>query len=79
MAECKLEFVERLPFQAIICSLAHFRSAKDDWSDEAGDKLFNLTRDMKTDEALVVECAVVQKALDKYCVNLKSDNGVMSW
>ena len=59
LAECKVEFVERLPFQAFRCSLVEVGPFKKEWSGEAGDKLFDLTRDVETDEAMVVECVVV--------------------
>ena len=73
MAECKVEFVERMPFQAILCTLAHVKPVGKEWSKEAGDIFFDLTREGETDEALVVHCAVVEKDMDKYRVNLKNE------
>jgi hypothetical protein len=32
-----------------------------EWSSEAEDRLFDLTRELETDEAMVVECVVVEK------------------
>ena len=49
------EFIERLPFQAIRCSLAEVVPVKKEWSSEAGDRLFDLTRELETDEAMLVE------------------------
>eukprot|EP00090_Calanus_glacialis_P015764 TRINITY_DN24840_c0_g1_i1.p1 TRINITY_DN24840_c0_g1~~TRINITY_DN24840_c0_g1_i1.p1 ORF type:complete len:604 (-),score=265.68 TRINITY_DN24840_c0_g1_i1:51-1700(-) len=71
MAQCKVEFVERLPFQAIRCSLAEVGPVDKEWSSEAGDRLFDLTRDVETDEAMVVECLVVEKMEDQYRVKLR--------
>jgi len=76
MAECKVEFVERMPFQALLCTLAHVKPVGKEWSKEAGDTLFDLTREVETDDALVVYCAVVEKDVDKYRVNLKNERGV---
>ena len=73
MAEYKVEFVERMPFQAILCTLAHVKPVGKEWSKEAGDIFFDLTREGETDEALVVHCAVVEKDMDKYRVNLKNE------
>lgn len=57
-AECKVKFVERLPFQTVRCSLAQVGPVNKEWSSEADDRFFNMTRDLETDEAMVVECAV---------------------
>ena len=76
IAECKLEFVERLPFQAIRCSLAEVGPVDKEWSSEAGDRLFDLTRDVETDEAMVVECLVVEKMEDQYRVKLRKGGTV---
>jgi hypothetical protein len=45
------EFIERLPFQAIRtrCSLAEVGPVNKEWSSEAGDRLFDLTRELETD------------------------------
>ena len=45
LSECKVEFIERLPFQAIRCSLAELGPVDNEWSIEAVDRLFDLTRD----------------------------------
>ena len=50
-----------MPFQAIRCSLAEGGPVKKEWSSEAEDRLFDLTRELETDEAMVVECVVVEK------------------
>eukprot|EP00092_Neocalanus_flemingeri_P029610 GFUD01032156.1.p1 GENE.GFUD01032156.1~~GFUD01032156.1.p1 ORF type:complete len:620 (+),score=228.68 GFUD01032156.1:1-1860(+) len=71
MAECKMEFVDRLPFQAIRCSLAQVGPVDKEWSSEAGDRFFDMTRDLETDEAAVVECIVVEKTEDEYRVKLR--------
>ena len=71
IAECKVEFVERLPFQAIRCSLAEVGPVNKEWSSEAGDRCFDLTRDVETDEAMVVDCVVVEKLEDQYRVKLR--------
>jgi hypothetical protein len=71
IAECKVEFVERLPFQAIRCSLAEVGPVNKEWSSEAGDRFFDLTRDVETDEAMVVDCVVVEKLEDQYRVKLR--------
>ena len=38
IAECMVEYVERLPFQAIMCTLAHIRPTGKEWSSEVGDR-----------------------------------------
>ena len=38
------EFIERLPFQAIRCSLAEVVPVNKDWYSEVGDRLIDLTR-----------------------------------
>ena len=50
-----------MPFQVIRCSLAEVGPVNKEWSSEAVDKLFDLTRELETDEAMVVECVVVEK------------------
>ena len=72
MADCRVEFVERLPFQAVRCSLAQVGPVGKEWSSEVGDKLFEITRDLDTDEALVLECIVVEKLSDSYRVKLRN-------
>ena len=44
-----------MPFQAIRCSLAKVGPVNKEWSSEAGDRLFDLTRELETDEAMLVE------------------------
>ena len=41
-------------------------------SSEAGDKFFQITRDLDTDEALVLEYIVVEKLSDSYRVKLRN-------
>ena len=72
MADCRVEFVERLPFQAVRCSLAQVGPVGKEWSSEVGDKLFEITRDLDTDEALVLEYIVVEKLSDSYRVKLRN-------
>ena len=72
MADCRVEFVERLPFHAVRCSLAQVGPVGKEWSSEVGDKLFEITRDLDTDEALVLEYIVVEKLSDSYRVKLRN-------
>ena len=44
IAECKVEYVKRLPFQAIMCTLALIGPTDKEWSSEARDRIFNMTR-----------------------------------
>ena len=88
IAECKVEYVERLPFQAIMCTLAQIRPTGKEWSSEAGDRIFDMTRDMDTDEAMMIDCVVVEIVEDQYRVKLRNglnlaqdlvDSGLAEW
>ena len=49
------EFFTRLPFQAVMCALAGLKPLEDSWTEEAGDRLFDLTRS-EADLPEVLEC-----------------------
>jgi len=75
IAECRVDFINRLPFQAIPCRLTDICPLSAQWEKEVGDRLFNMTRDNDTDEPLVLECLVDDKIDDLYCVKLKLKHG----
>ena len=87
IAECMVEYVERMPFQAIMCTLAQIGPTGKEWSSEAG-RIFDMTRDMDTDEAMMIDCVVVEIVEDQYKVKLRNglnlaqdlvDSGLAEW
>ena len=88
IAECMVEYVERLPFQVIMCTLAEIGPTGKEWSSEVGDRIFDMTRDMDTDEAMMIDCVVVEIVEDQYKVKLRNglnlaqdlvDSGLAEW
>ena len=69
---CPSHLARRLPFQALPCGLEgwELQGGSSDW-----DRLFDLTRDKCTDEALVLQCRVVSRGNEGDWVRLSSGAG----
>ena len=71
--QCLPEFLTRIPFQAVRCKLYHVVPVGGHWPDEAGDRLFDMTRHAENDGANIVECNVMSRDTDGiYIVQLRS-------
>jgi len=66
---CPPSIATKIPFQAVRCSLAGWS----DWGKNAGDELFEMTRDKATDEPLPLWCKVVETDRGSYRVTLDDD------
>ena len=69
---CPDSLAYKIPHQAVQCSLAGVMPVSGDWAEEAGDELFELSRDSVSDEALVLVCQVSQVTSTGYSVRLTS-------
>ena len=63
---CPPSLVTKIPFQAVQCSLAGLAN----WDTNAGDELFEISRDKATDEPLPLWCKVISTDRGSYRVRL---------
>ena len=67
LGPCPSHLVRKLPFQALPCSLEGLEA--EGWS-SAGGRLFDLTREEGSDEAMVLQCILVNRGEEKDLVRL---------
>ena len=76
LAGCPAHLLARLPAQAVRCSLVGLRPAPGPgWTRQAGDLLFELSREVETDEPRVLECRVMQEQ-GVYSVLLRAEGSL---
>ena len=71
--KCWPEILVGLPFQAVECKLSYVAPILNKWDDKAGDRLFEKTRSGTDDNALMLQCNVVNRCSDGvYQVQLRA-------